>query len=667
MLKCSMPYMTDIYTKLCNTILNSSKYPKAWKTGIMSNLYKSGDRYKPDNYRGLTINSTLSKVFNSILNQRLTSFLENNKISNNKQIGFKKKARTADHIFVLNTLMNKYSRGKSQLFLCFVDFRKAFDSVWHLALKCKLLESGCKGLFYKIIEDMYNNTSSHIKITTGLLPPISCNSGVKQGDVLSPNLFNLFINDLPDCIGVDNHTPILNNIPINCLLYADDLVLCSLNATGLQKQLHKLEEYCIQWGLEVNIKKTKILYFGRKDTNYPKIYYLKQNLEFSDCYKYLGILIHNKKANTEIVKNLCTRSWKAVFKLNSLTSGIDVSPISKLRLFDKVVLPILTYNSVNWGIILSKCLNPRSANNKDMGQEYFWEKVLKLPHELLHAKFCKGILGVHRKTTNVAVLGELGRLPISLHVIRDMIKYWVHIKDTNFVNDILGAASTSKYAYLNGTFFDCLKKIYSLFNWAWTDSPPSMREIKLMVNDMKISFAQYWNKKIKTFSKTELLSNLAKTFGTEKYVTDLKSNIIRSSFAKFRTSSHKLEIETGRHIIIKIPGQRPIPMPRELRFCTLCEETGIKILGDEIHMLLNCSSLEKERLSLFTHITNEFIPSFASMDDTEKVRNLLTCVGKMLNAVSVFIHKGLSLKRKPLCPPSPADLNMSTEHSDGHV
>ena len=107
----------------------------------ITSLYKKGSYLDAGNYRGLTINSTLSKVFNSFLNSRLEKIVYSHNILNDKQFGFPRGARTTDHIFVLRTLAEKYlmHSNPEKLFACFVDFHKAYDSVWRQSLLYKLL------------------------------------------------------------------------------------------------------------------------------------------------------------------------------------------------------------------------------------------------------------------------------------------------------------------------------------------------------------------------------------------------------------------------------------------------------------------------------------------------------------------------------------------------
>ena len=145
--------------KLLNTVLNSGTFPNIWNQGLLTQLHKSGDKFDPNNYRGICVNSNVGKLLCMIINQRILNFLTEKNILSKSQIGFLPNYRTTDHIFTLNTLIdNQLNKNKSKMFSCFVDFKKAFDSIWHEGLLYKLLESGIGGKTYDTIKSMYTNT-----------------------------------------------------------------------------------------------------------------------------------------------------------------------------------------------------------------------------------------------------------------------------------------------------------------------------------------------------------------------------------------------------------------------------------------------------------------------------------------------------------------------------
>ena len=169
--------------------------------------------------------------------------------------------RTSDHILVLKTIIDYYKSRRKPLFACFVDFRKAYGSVWREGLFFKLIEYGCSKKFVAMLLSMYSSVKAAVKLEQGITPFFQSFTGVKQGCNLSPSLFNIFINDIPKLFSTSCDPVRLGDSNLNCLLYADDLVILSESKFGLQKSLKVLESYCKKWKLNVNLKKTKILIF----------------------------------------------------------------------------------------------------------------------------------------------------------------------------------------------------------------------------------------------------------------------------------------------------------------------------------------------------------------------------------------------------------------------
>jgi hypothetical protein len=114
--------------KLFNLILDSGKYPSAWRKSLIILIHKSGDKSDSKNYRGISLQNCIAKLFSSALNKRLVSHYEN--LFSSQQFGFRPHHRTTDSLFILKTLISKYVlKKKTKIFSCFVDLRKAFDTV----------------------------------------------------------------------------------------------------------------------------------------------------------------------------------------------------------------------------------------------------------------------------------------------------------------------------------------------------------------------------------------------------------------------------------------------------------------------------------------------------------------------------------------------------------
>ena len=640
MIKAAMPLMINPLKNIFNAILCNKHYPEAWKLGIIVNLFKSGDIYDTDNYRGLTINSCLAKVFNTIMNNRLISYLDKNRVISDKQIGFKKKARTSDHIFVINTLFRKFMKGNKKLYMCFVDFRKAYDSVWRDALMMKLMRSGIKGNFFGVIENMYQGCKSCIKGNGVLSDVFPCDTGVRQGDVMSPNLFNLYINDLPDLFENDTDSPMLVDQFIHCLLYADDLVLLSLSVDGLQNKLNRLHEYCEKWALTINTKKTQVMCMTNDSiSDTERVIYLGEvGLKWVSSYKYLGIEIHCDGKMQATMENLCVRGWKATFKIRSAFKGLDVCPATRLKFFDALVRPIICYGSEVWGVLN----NLHGSKSFDQ----FLNRLEKLPVENFQKRFCKGTLGVHRKASNAAVMGEVGRFPMFIFIIKSIIKFYQHIEDVKKCRPILGAAAEEdRQLPVRYSWYGSLQKILKIFNGQINPTTNYEKLITTVTSSFKRKYVESWQMSLKCKKnddpdggKLYLYRRIKTNFQMEPYLSHCKKRKYRQALSAIRFSAHRLEIETGRYV------QKGNHICREERFCRLCEKDGIKAIGDEEHAMLVCPTFDKPRQKTLS-ILNSIYPNFCTLNNRNKLFFMLTCEGVGATQVGKLAHTVLMAPR----------------------
>ena len=290
MFKFGKATLLPILNKLFNNIFTNSDYPTSWRNSLTFPIYKKGSKSDMSNDRGISINSTVAKIFSTILNNRLVTYLLKYQILNDLQIGFVKNTRTSDHLFILRTLKEKYDK----LYLCFVDFKKGYDLIWRKGLLFKLLDNDINGLFYKIIKSMYDRTECNIKNGKNFSYPIEMLCGLKQRDILSPMLFNIYINDLPEIFDQLCDPVSLGNRNISCLLYADDLVIISKTATGLQNALNQLLAYCEKWKLSINTSKTNTMFMCRNNKNCQvKFKFGTTVIKQVQNYTYLGVNINS--------------------------------------------------------------------------------------------------------------------------------------------------------------------------------------------------------------------------------------------------------------------------------------------------------------------------------------------------------------------------------------
>ena len=145
-------FLTDLF----NICFDNSVYP--WNESITTPIHKKGDKSNPDNYRAIAVRSVIGKIFSIIILERLHAFRKEKCPDPLNQLGFTKGAQTYDHILAMQTITSTYKKMKKPVYAIFVDFKKAFDSVFRQALFYKLVKLGITGKFYSVLKDMYSNS-----------------------------------------------------------------------------------------------------------------------------------------------------------------------------------------------------------------------------------------------------------------------------------------------------------------------------------------------------------------------------------------------------------------------------------------------------------------------------------------------------------------------------
>ena len=242
------------------------------------------------------------KILCLLLNARIQDHCHKYNLINKNQIGFKKNHRTADHLLTLKTIVKKYvTIGEKKLFACFIDFKKAFDSVWHGGLFYKMANCGITDNCLDLIKDIYGKSECAVKIGNATTNVFRFTKGVRQGCPMSPCLFNLFIDEIFHIIdqGVERNIFLEEGKNINALMYADDLIVLSETEVGLQGIIDKLTAYCEKWKLEINTKKTKIMTFNRGNRLVKRNFiYKNEPLDNVKTIKYLGFSISSDDEET---------------------------------------------------------------------------------------------------------------------------------------------------------------------------------------------------------------------------------------------------------------------------------------------------------------------------------------------------------------------------------
>ncbi len=581
-LKNSAPLL-EVYVKLFNIVLDSGIVPNEWCTGCITPLYKKkGDVKCPDNYRGITILSCFGKLFTSVLNKRLYKFTVENDTIGEEQAGFKKGYSTTDHAFVLKTLIDLYLNKKKRLYCCFVDYKKAFDTVPRTELWQKVIACNINGKILDVIRNMYLKAKSCV-VTEGFLSDFfSCSIGVRQGENLSPLLFAIYLSDLNSFLankynGLSYANRLTEDylqdgelivyLKLYILLYADDTAILAETPGELQKALDAMHSYCDMWKLQINTDKTKIVIFSRGKIRVRPTFYLGgAKLDFTDDYLYLGVVFNYNGKFSKARKLVYDKASRAMFALLGKSRNLNLPIDIQLHLFDVLIAPILLYGCEVW-----------SYENCEL-------------IEKLHLRYCKYLLHVNKSTCSNMVYGELGRTPLYSQMKLRTVSFWGRLISGDqhklsasmykliYALDAAGVYSSPWLLYVRDIVNECG------LSYAWLNQHINC-DIDVFKNDIKNSiqdqFLQTWSRELFNSSKCINYRMFKSELQLENYFTLLPQALCRI-FTKFRCRNHKLPIEVGTYYNID----------RNQRVCTKCESDDV---GDEFHYIFICKNLAKQR------------------------------------------------------------------------
>ena len=187
------------------------------------------------------------------INERITFWINSNHILNEFQAGFRKGYSTVDNLYNITTIVHIKFSEKKKVYAFFVDFSAAFDRIPRKLLIYKLYRIGLSNKIINFIDKVYEETKSAVWTGKELSRYFETRTGVKQGCLLSPIMFALYLNDLHEYLGGGLS---IDDINIRVLMYADDIVILADDVNILQDMIYKLEQYCREWTMEVNLTKS---------------------------------------------------------------------------------------------------------------------------------------------------------------------------------------------------------------------------------------------------------------------------------------------------------------------------------------------------------------------------------------------------------------------------
>ena len=275
---------------LINLSFQTGVFPTQWKKGLVLPIFKPNKpKGVPSSYRPITLLSCLGKIYERILNSRLQFIIEEKRLLSPSQSGFRKKQGTMDTLLQIEQEIRVSLNKKLCSVFVYIDLQSAFDSIWGRGLIYKLMTLGIRGNLLKILNSFFENRENKVLFNNSFSTPFNIAAGTPQGSVLSPTLFNLMLQDIPQ------------DSLIQSFIYADDITFCSSNknpmqaAVDLQRYLDSFIAWTKEWGLRVNPDKCVIQHFTRKITPIPYLSLDNNPIIYKSAHRVLGMILDSPK------------------------------------------------------------------------------------------------------------------------------------------------------------------------------------------------------------------------------------------------------------------------------------------------------------------------------------------------------------------------------------
>lgn len=392
MLKVDEKTSTEMLFGLFQKIWSEEKIPNAWKTGLLVKIPKKGDRTKCENWRGITLLSIASKVLTRILLERLKAAIDKKLRIN--QAGFRARESCTDHIATLRIIVEQSIEWQSNLYLNFIDFQRAFDSV-HRESTWKLLRYYgilCKFIIIIkfIIKAFYPDFNVQIIHNGTISENVPIETGVRQGCILSPTIFLIIIDWI-----MKKATRQKRGIAwrvfesLEDLDFADDICLLSHKAEHMQAKTDDLVKEGKRIGLRVNVNKTQTM---RINSCERPILIENQSLENVNRFTYLGSTITSDGGALEDAKARVNKARHVFQTLAKVWRSKNITLNTKLRIFNTNVKSVLLYGAETWltsktlinhiQCFVNKCLRrilqvfwPNKISNEELWTKTNQEKI----------------------------------------------------------------------------------------------------------------------------------------------------------------------------------------------------------------------------------------------------------------------------------------------------
>lgn len=319
---------------ILNSALSAGYFPDLFKEAEMRMIPKPGKPpTRPDSYRPISLLEVPGKIFERVITNRLRDHMEGEGGYSEGQYGFRRSRGTTHAIAMATETLAVHHASRNRCNLVLRDVSKAFDKVWHMGLKFKILHLGLPAPVERLLCDFLEDRTARIKVGKHIGPAFPLETGVPQGSVLSPTLYALYTSDCPE-----------SNSGVN-IQYADDVTQivfyqgrsCQMLNRSTGREIERINAFEEEWKIHTNINKFTVIPMATKR---PADLLVDEELvDFSPHGTMLGLKISNRGYTTHIT----ARVGQAKDALVKLYRFRDLDCKIKLHLVKALILPVLTY------------------------------------------------------------------------------------------------------------------------------------------------------------------------------------------------------------------------------------------------------------------------------------------------------------------------------------
>jgi hypothetical protein len=591
--QCSCAVLTFVH-RLFQLIWRAEHMPKQWTHSLIMPLLKAGDARDPLNWRPISLIPSIAKLFSSVLCQRLDEWCEAGNRISSSQFGFRQRQSICGPLFVFSELLEHHViERRRPVYACFIDVRKAYDLVWRDGLLARLWHVGVRGKMLRVIRAMYTSTTAAVLVNNFTTEPVELHHGVKQGDNLSPLLFNIFFDGLSEALSKVRTPAVpavqLGDMQIRHLMYADDLLLLADHPASLQTLLSLTAEYFNQWRLTLNYDKTRVVVFDRQ----PASRQLDAPLQFefnalpvqiAESYTYLGVLFTQKLDFKQHKLNRITRAQQRVQQLNWMRrKGHLQHIIHSLETHELLVMTAVE----SCGHVCGYGRQP-------------WPDLVKLQHQT-----ARQLLEAIRTSSHLALQGELGWLDTGSRSNRAHLLYFGRLlasSKTNLARQVLSQrlsmAAQQPQACIK-SWSSHVKRLLTMYGFKTGGQLTPAFDADKWPDRVRSAVDQaaesQWRRGCEQLAKLTTYCLVKRQLTLEPYLCTTLHSKAAVQLTRLRCGSNTLAVD-------QLRGS----CPRHERLCRNCVNSAS--VEDERHVLLHCARFSQQR-EWFMSSTNSLCSS----------------------------------------------------------